>query len=76
MNADGIPLSYKNSRSQMFFKIGVLENLAIFIEKQLYWIEALNFIKKRLHHRYFLWILWNVLEQLLLQSTSGGYFSS
>ena len=42
MNADGIPLSYKNSRSQMFFKIGVLENLAIFIEKQLYWTEALQ----------------------------------
>ena len=40
------------SRSQMFFKIGVLKNFANFAGKHLCW-NACNFIKKRLPHRCF-----------------------
>ena len=48
-------LNYRNSRSQMFFKVGVLKNFAIFIGKRLCWSlffyqscrpEASNFLKK------------------------------
>ena len=36
----------RNSLSQMFFKIGVLKNFPIFIEKQLCWsLKACNIIK-------------------------------
>ena len=50
----------RSSRSQMFFKIGVLKNLANFTGKQLCWslflnkvagLQASNFVKKRLQHR-------------------------
>ena len=53
---------FRSSRSQMFFKIGVLENCAIFTRKHLCWSLFLikfskkfikNFIKKRLQHRCF-----------------------
>ena len=40
----------RNSRWQMFFKIGARESLAIFTEKRL---KACDFIKKRLQHRCF-----------------------
>ena len=30
-------IQFKNSRSQMFFEIGALENVAIFTEKHLCW---------------------------------------
>ena len=45
----------RSSRSQMFFKIGVLKNFAIFTGKHLCWslLQACNFIKKRLQHRCF-----------------------
>ena len=54
----------KTSRSQMFFKIGVLKNFAIFIGKHLQWSlflikllerprKVCNFIKKRFQHRCF-----------------------
>ena len=47
------------SRSQMFFKVGVLRNLAIFTRKHLYWslfliklqAQACNFILKRLQYK-------------------------
>ena len=51
-----ISLNFKSNRSQMFFKIGVLKNFAIFTGKRLRWItfnkvaglEDCNFITKRL----------------------------
>ena len=33
---------FRSSRSQMFFKIGVLKNFAIFILKDLRWTQALG----------------------------------
>ena len=43
----------RSSRSQMFFKIGVLKNFAIFIGKHLVGICKCNFITKKLRHRFF-----------------------
>ena len=45
----------RSSRSQMFFKIGVLKKFAIFTGKHLCWslLQACNFITKRLQHRCF-----------------------
>ena len=40
----------RNSRSQMFFEIGALKKIAIFIRKHL---KACNFINKTLQHRCF-----------------------
>ena len=51
--------TFRSSRSQMFFKIGVLGNSANFLGKHLCWslflikFQAYNFIKKRLQHRCF-----------------------
>ena len=43
-----------NSRSQMFYKIDPLKNLAIFTGKHLCWrLFLINFYKKRLRHRCF-----------------------
>ena len=54
-NCNGIlrsmEINCRSSRSQSFFKIGVLKNFAIFTGKRLCW--SLFFIEKRLHHRYF-----------------------
>ena len=45
---------YKSSRSQVFFKILVLKNFAIFTGKPLHWsLRPATLIKKRLWHRYF-----------------------
>ena len=45
---------HSNSRSQTFYKIDALKNLAIFTGKHLCWRYFLiNFIKKRLQHRCF-----------------------
>ena len=47
----------RSSRLQMFFKLGVLKNFAIFTGIQLCWIlflkklQACNFNKKRLQHK-------------------------
>ena len=56
-------LPFRSSRSQMFFKVGVLKSYAIFTGKHLRWSlflikfksfrPAWNFIKKKLEHRYF-----------------------
>ena len=56
-------LNSRSSRSQIFFKLGVLKNLEIFTGKYLCWnlslfneiagLKAYNFIKKRLQHRCF-----------------------
>ena len=49
----------RRSRSEMFFKIGVLKNFAIFTEKYLCWslflikFQVCNFVKKRLQHKCF-----------------------
>ena len=45
---------HSNSRSQMFYKIDALKNLAIFTRKHLCWrFFLINFIKKSLQHRCF-----------------------
>ena len=45
---------HSNSRSQKFYKINALKNLAIFTGKHLCWrFFLINFIKKRLQHRCF-----------------------
>ena len=68
----------RSSRTQIFFKTGVIRNFAIFTGKHLCWSLFLiknSFIstlfQKRLQHRWFLWKLWNFYEHLLLCNTSG-----
>ena len=66
------------SRLQMFFKIGVLKNLAIFIRKHLSWslffIKLQAFIWKRLQHKCFHVKIAKFLWTAFLQKTSGGCF--
>ena len=65
----------RSSRSQMFFKIGVLKNSAILTGKRLCW--SLFLIKVQASGSYtgvFLWIMWIFWEHLFLQNTSGGCF--
>ena len=63
-NTDSLPMwlvttvvpvgKQSNSRSQMFYKIDALKNLAIFTGKHLCWrFFLINVIKKRLQHRCF-----------------------
>ena len=72
-------LLYRSSRSQMFFRISVLTNIAIFTENTFFnkvaGLKECNFIKKRLINTgVFLWILRDFKEQQFLQNTSGGCF--
>ena len=71
----------RSSRSQMFFKIGVLKGFSKFIGKHLY--QSLSFnkvvgvkpatlLKKRLWGRCFSVNIAKCLEHLLSQGTSGG----
>ena len=71
------------SHTQMFFKIGVLRNIAIFTEKHLCWslfliklqaLRAATLFKTDFSTGVFLWILRNFYEQLFLKNTSVGYF--
>ena len=57
-----VPLGkHSNSRSQMFYKIDALKNLAIFTGKYLCWrFFLIDFIKKEFPTGVFLWILRNV----------------
>ena len=80
---------YRNSRSQMFFKIGVLKNFAVFIGK-LFFNRVADFrpatiLKKRLEHKCFpvniakflrTPILKNICERLLLQLAALGWVTS
>ena len=53
--------SYRSSRSEMFFKVGILKNFAIFTGEHLCWslfnkvagLNACNFLKKRLQCKCF-----------------------
>ena len=60
MNIEPRERNYKSSRSQIFFKIGVLKNFANFTGKapvlessfnKVAGLKTCNFIKKRLQHR-------------------------
>ena len=71
------------SRTQMFFKIGVLRNVAIFTGKHLCWshflikLQALRpptLFKTDFSTGAFLWILQNFYKQLFLKNTTVGYF--
>ena len=64
----------RSSRSQIFFKIGVLKNFANFTGKHLCWSLFWNFIKNRLQHRCFPVKFAKFLRTPFLQNTSGGYF--
>ena len=75
----------RSSRSQMFFKIGVLKNLAIFTRKYLSWslflikLQAKRpafLLKKRHQHRYFSVNIAKLLRTVFLQNTFCSlYFS-
>ena len=76
-------LLYRSSRLQMFLKIGVLTDFAIFTGKHLCWslcwIKLQTWPTAALWKRdsntvVFLWILQNFYEQLFLQNTTGGCF--
>ena len=58
----------RSSRSQMFFKIGVLGVLDVLD------LKACKFIKKRLQHRCFPVKFAIFLENVFLRNTSGGCF--
>ena len=72
--------SIKSSRSQMFFKIGVLKNFAIFTGKHmckslfLIKLKACNFIKKRLQQVFCRTFLNLFLRTPILKSISIGCF--
>ena len=76
---------YRSSRSQMFFKVSVIENLSYFTGTHLCWslflntvsgLKASNFIKKGLQHRCFTEIFAKYSRTtFFLQSTSGGYLA-
>ena len=66
-----------SSRSQTFFKIGVLKNVANFTGRDLCWslfLIKLQALKKRLQHRCFPPKFAKFLRTLFLQNTSGGCF--
>ena len=49
INVDRAISQYKSSRSQVFFKIAVLKNFAIFTGKPLYWsLRSATLLKKTL----------------------------
>ena len=67
--------TFRNSRSQMFFKINVLKNFAMFIGKHLCWslfwtklqaFEPAALLKADSNTGVFLWIQRNFQEQLFL----------
>ena len=58
----------RSSLPEVFFKKGVLRNFTKFTGKHLYQYLFFN------GTGVFLWILWNFLEHLFLQKTSGGCF--
>ena len=63
--------TFRNSRSQMFFKNGVLKNFAILTGKHLCWN---NFIKKKSNKDVFLWILQKFPEQIFYRTPPVGFF--
>ena len=71
-------LPLRCSRSQMFFKIGVLKNFVIFTGKYLCWslflIKLTPKTPKRLQHRCFLVNIAKFLRTPFLRNTSGGCF--
>ena len=68
----------RSTRSQMFFKIGVLRNFVIFTGKQsslfnnVACLRACNFLKKRLHRRCFAVKIAKSLRTPFLQNNSGS----
>ena len=58
-------LYIQNLHSQLYFKIGVLKNFAIFTAINLCW---------SLQHRYFSLNTWKFLRTLFKKNTSGGSF--
>ena len=61
----------RNSRSQMFFKNGVLKNFAILTRKHLCWSK---FIKKKSNKDVFRWILQKFPEQIFYRTPPVGFF--
>ena len=83
MNQKTLSLNFKSSRSQMFFKIGVLKNFAIFAGKHLCWsyflikLQAWRFailLKRDSNTGVFLGILQNFKEHLFRRTSAKGCF--
>ena len=74
-------MSFRSSGSQMFLKIGVLKNFAIFAEKQLCWslflitLQACNVTKKRLQHSCFSVSIANFFTMQILRAPPVAAFS-
>ena len=73
---------HKSNHSQMFFKIGVLKNFAIFTGKCLCWslflikLQAYNFIKKEIPTQEFSYEYCKIFKKVLyktLQVATFGY---
>ena len=64
----------KSSRWQMFFKIRVLKNVAIFTGKHLCWSLFLMTSKKNYNTGVFLWILRNFKEYLFYRTPRDDCF--
>ena len=60
---------FRNCRSQMFFKIGVLQNTCVSFSR-----KTCDFIQKRIQHRCFLVDIANFLRTAFLMNTSCGCF--
>ena len=84
MNQKTLSLNFKSSHLQMFFKIGVLKNFAIFAGKHLCWscflmkLQAWRsaiLFKRDSNTGVFLWILQNFQEQLFWRASTNGCFS-
>ena len=75
--------NYRRSRSQLFFKKGVLKKIRKFYRKipvlaspfnKVADLKTCNFVKNRLQHRCFPVKFEKFLRTFLLQNTSGGHF--
>ena len=60
----------KRVHLQMCFKVGVLKNFTIFKGKRMCWtlLKACNFIRDRIQHRCFLWILKKIKNSFLIKT--------
>ena len=78
-----LKMFFRSSCPEVSCKKAVLRDFTKFTGKYLHQNLFVNNVagqgqqhcfKKRPWHKCFLWILWNLGEQLFLQNTSGGYF--
>lgn len=65
----------KSSRLVAFCRVAVLKNLLNFVEKHIQWrtCSRETLLTKKLHHKCFLWLLWNFSQQFPYRTTVSGY---